>query len=386
MAVTINSNPKPYVLSDNPIMWVFSSDQTAQANFSYIVELYINSTLHSTHRVFPTNGIYANFDAKKYVSINTPSPRVDNPAPSQDAFNNVTAYIIVRENYGNPPTNQANATSSTVTAWKGKYNQQDWVLIDTDDYVFTNNNSLWLTEAPRLKVRQGEILNIYHITNNDANVERIIRFFTASGSTVGSAHFIYPAALKVTRFNMSYDYLEAQCTGDFSTVAYVTVDVSSTTPLTGVRLFIDIDRTCATYTTRLHFLNQLGGMDAFTFTRLNRKTTSTEVRTYQTQQGVLTGSTYQYSPFYTGTNNFQVTFDKTQELVSGWVTADVSNWLYNNLMTSPYVIYEQMTDKGTLMHRVGITSVEVVERKQYVDTLTEVRLSIVLLSDTSAIV
>jgi hypothetical protein len=386
MAVTIHSEPFPYVLSDNPIIWTFSSDQTAQANFSYIVELYINGSLNSTHRVFPTNGIYANFDAKKYVSINTPSPRVDNPAPSQDAFNNVTAYIIVRENYGNPPTNQASATANTETAWKGKYNQQEWVLLNTDNYVFTNNNSKWLTEAPRLKVRSGEILNLYHITNNKASTSRTITFYTAAGATVGSAHVITPAALKVTRYNASYDYLEAQCTGDFSTVAYVTVRITSADPLASQILTIDIDRSCATYTTRLHFLNQLGGMDAFTFTRLNRKTTSTEVRTYQTQQGRLTGVSYEFNPFYTGTNNFQITFDKTQELVSGWVTAEVANWLYDNLMTSPYVIIEQDGNKGKLMNQVGISSIEVVERKQYVDTLTEIRLSIVLLSDTSAIV
>jgi hypothetical protein len=52
MAVTIYDEPQLIAPAGNPLVFTFSSNQTAQDNFSFIVELYINSSLHSTHQVF----------------------------------------------------------------------------------------------------------------------------------------------------------------------------------------------------------------------------------------------------------------------------------------------------------------------------------------------
>jgi len=66
MAVTIEQQPITlHMLSGNPIVWVFSSNQTVQVNFSYYVEVYVDSVLHSTHQVFPESGIYGKFDVSE---------------------------------------------------------------------------------------------------------------------------------------------------------------------------------------------------------------------------------------------------------------------------------------------------------------------------------
>ncbi len=67
MAVTISQFPADYTFSDNPLTFVFSSTQTAQANFSFIVETYFNAALVSVDRVFPEVSGYAHIDVSPIV-------------------------------------------------------------------------------------------------------------------------------------------------------------------------------------------------------------------------------------------------------------------------------------------------------------------------------
>ena len=69
MAVTIHQTPLSYTPSDNPIVWTFSSDQDSQTNFVYAVKIFINDTQVGTDLVFPTNGIYARYDASSFAAV-----------------------------------------------------------------------------------------------------------------------------------------------------------------------------------------------------------------------------------------------------------------------------------------------------------------------------
>jgi hypothetical protein len=119
MAVTIVQEPQSYSQSGQQMIWTFSSNQTGQANFSYVVEVYVGGNLVYTGKVFPTNGIYGFFDtseiAERFVNVSPIATTL-----SYDAENYNEIYVIVRENYGTPPTNQASATSSQYNFFKGK--------------------------------------------------------------------------------------------------------------------------------------------------------------------------------------------------------------------------------------------------------------------------
>jgi len=52
MAVTFHDIPQKYAPSDNPVTYRFSSNQTAGANFSFLVETYINGAVVATDKVF----------------------------------------------------------------------------------------------------------------------------------------------------------------------------------------------------------------------------------------------------------------------------------------------------------------------------------------------
>ena len=76
MAIIIQQEPDFFTSASNPVIYTFESDETAQANFSYIVELYIDGALHSTHQVFQQSGIYAKFNASEIARGLLSSPLV----------------------------------------------------------------------------------------------------------------------------------------------------------------------------------------------------------------------------------------------------------------------------------------------------------------------
>ena len=146
MAVTIHNSPQSYTPSDNPITWRFSSNQTLQVNFSFFIEVYVNGVLTGDHLVFPEDGIYAHFDAWEDASIACNKPIIGSSFETS-AGNNAEIYIKVYERYGNPATNQASATSSTVTVFKACLSDIDWIDFTASDYIYSSG-SKWLTLFP----------------------------------------------------------------------------------------------------------------------------------------------------------------------------------------------------------------------------------------------
>ncbi len=76
MAVTIYDEPQLISPAGNPLVFTFSSDQTAQPNFSFVVELYIDSTLRLTQEVFRQFNTLGRIDVSEAVQSTLTSPLV----------------------------------------------------------------------------------------------------------------------------------------------------------------------------------------------------------------------------------------------------------------------------------------------------------------------
>ncbi|MFN9954132.1 MAG: hypothetical protein ACK55I_13615, partial [bacterium] len=147
MAVTIYDEPQKYSTAGNPLMFTFSSDETAQPNFSFIVEVYVNGSLHSTHQVFRQFNTLSKFDCSGILASTLSSPLiVDGTLTTfyDSAINEY--YIIVYEKYGATPTTQASDTSATLYAFNGSLRHPDWIDFDYQNYNADTNNST----SPRL--------------------------------------------------------------------------------------------------------------------------------------------------------------------------------------------------------------------------------------------
>jgi len=373
MAVTIHTSPKSYALSGDPVQWTFSSNQTAQANFSYIIEVYVNGVLHSTHSVYPESGIYGKFNASSIAELVTTVPSLT----TGNASNNATMYIIVRENYGTPPINQANATSSTITVFKGKLPLNEWSTFNIDNYRFTNNNNDWLTQMPKHNLRLNSHIYLNHLIDAATSLVITYRFYDVSGNLLQTVNSAIATPYKIYIFKVETTYLESiYVASSFDNVSYVTVQLTDTTNSSNLYR-IDIDRSCLNELTTVDFISRIGSLETFNFNRRSITTPNIESKSYSTTQGAWSGNAYLYT-IGTGQSSFQLSIDNNLKLTSDWISDTLYNYLVNNLCASPYVIVGGV--------RMSIESFTSPLKKKPYDMLNSLEVSFKLLTESSMIV
>jgi hypothetical protein len=152
MAITLYDEPQLIAPAGNPLVFTFSSDQTAQPNFSYVVELYIDSTLRLTQEVFRQFNTMGRIDVSEAVQselINMP-PTTNIDFDATDAM--VTYAIIVFEKYGTTPIIQASVTSTTLKAFNGALEYKNWINWDYTIYdPNMTQDAIFLTDFPKSK-------------------------------------------------------------------------------------------------------------------------------------------------------------------------------------------------------------------------------------------
>jgi hypothetical protein len=356
MAVTIQQNPQAFTTASNPVVFTFESDETAQANFSYIVELFIDGALHSTHQVFPQFGELAKFNACEAVRSTLASPLITNGSLTTNYNTAIsTVYIIVSEKYGTPPAIQLDATSNAIFVFNGALRHPDWIDFSFKDYDVSTTNNLtpgvkFLTSWPRARKTfcgMNEKIFLGFISSDTSfNVRFTLR--TAGGALIVT-DLVSLSFNDLTVVDCSPSTIMANTTItalDFASAAYYEVIARGA----GTGIFngssetfqIYIDTECHRYETRrLHWLNKFGVWDAFTFTLVSIDSTKVSSTGYNRESGVWDGTAYTY-PFYQGqATTYAKTAKDTLILNSDWINEEVQKWLVRELYESPNVYLEQ---------------------------------------------
>lgn len=359
MAVTINQQPQYFQPGCNPFVWTFSSDQTYQENFSFIVELYLDGSLVSTHQVFNESGDFGKFDASGDIRCLLTSEMITTGSllTFYDQANGV-ASIRVYEKYGIPATISTTYTaSSNSIAWNASLRHLDFIDYNHLDYMVsrTNPNSgniLFLTDFPRTRkyfVGLYESAFLTFLTRSKPNVDFYIELFDITGSSVAS----YGNTITVSDMNVidcSPQNLIANTTLtliDFQSCAYYKITVQGLgagiySGLTEEFTFW-IDTECHRYTThRLHWLNKLGGWDSFTFTLVSTNSTKVKISDYQKERGQWNsdGSGWEYTRYHGEQMSFNKSATDMTVLNSDWIHESVQNWISRDLYESPKVYLE----------------------------------------------
>ena len=380
MAVTINQLPSyEYKLSGNPLVFVFSSNQTAQPNFSYYVEVYIDAVLNSSHQVFPESGIYGKFDASQIVEseLTAPSIPTDINGVSGGAL---LCELKVYERYGTIPALQASELTGTISCIKGKLFMNDWINTDLDIYTVLNNGGGFLTQCPEFYLREGELLNYYFTVDSySSGYDISLTYKDSSGSTLNT-QLISNSGYLLNAFSVGWDILDGYYSLD--SVSTVEVFIENIDSVYSETYVINILSCSVVDKERLHFLNQLGGVDSFTFDAVSKKSMTTQTNSFLTTQGGFNGSGYDYSTTNSQTGNYQVTSNTKLMLESNWVNEDIMQWLNDNLFTSPYILLE--TDNG--LQRVANTSASVKYKKNRNDMAFNVVIELDLEMHSSMII
>ena len=361
MAITIYDEPQLIAPAGNPLVFTFSSDQTAQPNFSFIVEVYIDGQLRLTQEVFRQFNTLGRIDVCEAVQSVVANPEITTAIEYNATNSMVEYYIKVYEKYGSTPTIQDDDTSATLLAFNGALEYREWVNFNYDDYdPWQTNFAKFLTYFPRSKralcgMEENFYLGYFEQTGAQT-ATLVVNLFDISGNNIAfgsyniteSEFVILNVGPQVIIDNTAINQV------DFDDCYYYTVYVELTDIATETfTIYMDLD--CKRYDTyRLHWLNKLGSFDSFTFSLVSTEAANVQSYGYQRDPGVWDDTSYTY-PLYAGQAiNFAKTKTETLTLNSDWINQDIQQWLVKSLYDSPLVYLER--ENGTEFEPVKVSN------------------------------
>lgn len=364
MAITINDVPQDYSASGNPIVWTFESDQTGQANFSFLVEVYVGGTLRGRQQIFPGNGINARIDVSGYAERYTEVPALSNSLVA-DAANYNEIYLEIIERYGDPIADGATLTSSTINVFKAKQSDVDFINWTPTNYKMTAPAPLggvqWLTTFPASSTEYyqvGETEQARIMIISDENVDSLnIQLYDADLVLLGGVT-VAVASHKIVIFNVSQSAIIAGSTitqGDLDSATYISLEAVDTAVLNSNLFYFQIDRTCKKDTAkRVHFLSTLGTMESFTYSLFSNEKGSIKTASYEREFGNWNAESFEFSLSRGRSVDYLKTLNKELLLRSDWLSQALQNWLEIELGNSPLVYIEDSNDLGLGLRRVAV--------------------------------
>ena len=328
MAVTINQTPSNWSPSDNPLMFRFSSTQTAQPNFSYIVETYYNSLKVSEDRLFVEVGNYAHIDVSPIVKnlLNTPQQTIP---LFGNAATNGSIYVKVIENYGTIPINQANATSATIKIFKACLSDKMWKSWDASEWV----ENKYLTNYPELTEMYQQFGAPFYLSAiMDGSFNLSISFYDINDVLLDS--YTETQTRVIAQLNLSTDSLQVNTTiPDINIVHYYIVELGS------ILKKVYLQKAECNPIQSLSWINEYGVWDSFIFSHnIERKGSVTE-RMYGKKFGNWVGTNFNYNLDQAG--NIRVGTQQTDSatIYTGWISQTLQNWLIELFKAPRFYLY-----------------------------------------------
>lgn len=343
MAITFESIPTSYSPSDNPLTYVFSSDQTAQPNFYFKVQTILGVSVVSEDIVFVEVSDRSHIDVSPIIRNLLNLPRVTSDlSTDMDIIDDVS--IRVTEVYGTPATDQATSTSSTSKVFKSSLGAEKW---EDTNFLITYVDTKWLTDVPSntIRVIRGQDAIASILTSISSGLSII--FYDSSGVVLD----IYTGAL------VSYDYHQVNVSsanmtsiytgGSYDDVASFTVQVGSSELLT----FVYVDDYCFGIH-ELLWLNEYGTFDQYPIEHNVTNETDIESRSYGKNYGAWVGLRYSYDFNSSGNVDFEKRMKDKGSLVTNYMTDTVQNWFINAYESPQCYLY----DPNGLLFRATITN------------------------------
>ena len=362
MAITIHDQPQLIAPASNPLVFTFSSTETAQDNFSFIVEVFVDSTMILTQQVFRQFNALSRIDVsgaiETYIRNTIPTTNLE-----LDATDSMVTYaIIVYEKYGDPAIIQASSTSTTLKAFNGSLEYEDWINFDYAIYdPNQTQDAFFLTFFPLTSKRLVGMDENFYLAFFEqtavASCDLNIYLLDISGNTIATDFitltttdfYILNVGPQVIIDNTSITQI------DFDTCYRyeISVSVQGVSFVGPINIYMDL--ACQRYEPyRLHWLNKLGCWDSFTFGLVSTNTASLDSFDYERDPGVWSGNSYTY-PLYSGQKiNYTKRKNKQLSLNSDFITPEIQNWLVTSLYDSPVVYLER--DNGTDFEIVKVSN------------------------------
>lgn len=411
MAITIQAAAPAYSPDYNPIWWVVSSTNTAQANFEYICDIYITGVTFAGGAAYlrlkaPADPTYGRgvFDISKILQRELTSDLSDAIFGFQQCSNSILSYDIkFGELYGPSSGIVAypNLTSQlTQIAFNGSLGTLERKDYTSTDYVADTSVTQinLLSNAPSSgTIRTNENAWIYAMSQTSGAIKyaNIITYTDARWTTQDKVYRVinhaYHSMLatqignKMIRFPVGWNMnsipnssisinqqsiLSVVNTPKSWQIYFTDTDKNRITK----SFFFTVDDKCTAHTVyRIHFKNKWGAYDSFSFIRASQKSADIKRNKYEKVIGNFkSGSSYTYNKTDRFETNFYTEYKHTIKLHSDWINENQSVWL-EELLTSPEIYVDDVTS-GLLP--INITDTKYIQRQHLTDKIFNLEINI----------
>jgi hypothetical protein len=381
MSITVISALPSLLPVGNSDVVVVSSNNTASANFRYVCDVSgsLSSARLKCDKLPTTNNGF--FGVSKVVETLI-APKIPQLTSGwQDGGYAVNTNLTFREEFGSPPTVATGGTASaSLIAWQAAFRQQDYAAYSPSGYqantiagatvtVSNRPTSYTLASADHdflgflIKAGSTPVAEIQYNDTSGASA----RVFTVTGSSNISNYFNMGA---LGLYNLTAGQTSDS---DDGSVLFPLVGASYTVRLILDDAADDKDRTptytitidnCQRYNDlRVFFRNMYGGVDGYTFTRMNRQRVDVDRKTYGYNASVYGDDVYD--------KQWSVTYRDTYTLNSDWLTDAEFTWLQEMIYAS-----ECWIQLGTQLVPVVVQTNTYNVRKRVVDKLQQISLDV----------
>ena len=381
MSITVISALPSLLPVGNSDVVVVSSNNTASANFRYVCDVSgsLSSARLKCDKLPTTNNGF--FGVSKVVETLI-APKIPQLTSGwQDGGYAVNTNLTFREEFGSPPTVATGGTASaSLIAWQAAFRQQDYAAYSPSGYqantiagatvtVSNRPTSYTLASADHdflgflIKAGSTPVAEIQYNDTSGASA----RVFTVTGSSNISNYFNMGA---LGLYNLTAGQTSDS---DDGSVLFPLVGASYTVRLILDDAADDKDRTptytitidnCQRYNDlRVFFRNMYGGVDGYTFTRMNRQRVDVDRKTYGYNASVYGDDVYD--------KQWSVTYRDTYTLNSDWLTDAEFTWLQEMIYAS-----ECWIQLGTQLVPVVVQTNTYNVRKRVVDKLQQISVDV----------
>jgi hypothetical protein len=355
MAITITQQPTTYAPAYSPMIVKATSTNIAQPGFQFVVQILINGKT-ITLLVSPNPSNILEIDIHRIVEafVSVDIKYSDNFIVCSNSY--VYYQVRIGEFYNNTQyLNLANFNAYGFNAIVDYVDLQNGFNVDNYLVDDIKTNARFLTNAPgrRMTIKTNQKAYLHYIlTSSAGGADYRARIKTYNGATLLNT---YEWADGIGAIGTDKQFRRIACGtediiangGNITNVTHYTVEIGkvpgfgSYTKRTEAFTFI-IDDVCTKYKTyRIHFLNKLGGFDAFNFTLKDTIITEVQRKQYERlpSNEVSTTGVLDY-----GRRTINVDMQERYIVEANWLEDDEFVWL-KELITSPICYLE--TDNAT---------------------------------------
>jgi hypothetical protein len=366
MAITYLQQPTAQSIqsTDNPIVFQFSSSQTGQPNFCFIVETILNGIVVSTDKVFPERGNRAHWDASKIAMPSVKPTLRTTGLISMQTLSQLS--VRVAERYGTTPTTQPFSTSNTVKLLKARCSNEEYQL-DWIENKFTPDLK-WLTETPNSEMIVSKKYPIYAsiLTENSA-IQLDAFCYDASGALLG--HVTAQSTAGGDKVNIQITPQDIA-----AAIAPASIDEVDTMEIymnQSEALKVEFVPNECTEFHQVNWMNKLGTYDQFLFGHNHDEEASISAFEYKKQFGAWNSSNvFEFNPLTSGDTIYNKVIQPSGTLYTGWISQEYQNWLAQIYYSINTILFEE--DK---IYLLGVTDTKSTKMQSRFDELLNFQMS-----------